>query len=198
MVNGLASHRTTRRRYELGFSPDTCSTIASKRASPTVGIVARADQGAELHECLVGNAGSGSGRCEFSGHRPCPGIECTFSRCAGVRGKTGQDAGDVPIDDRCRLTMDDRSQSPCGVATDTGQALEILERARKRSPEGLHHHFRGCMEVPGTTVVAQPLPAGDDVLLRSVCQGLDGGKALDEAQERRDHPIHLGLLEHRL
>lgn len=83
--------------------------------------MSRADQGAEFHERLVRGRRITSRLDQFLGTTPCPGVEGSFTGTPLLIAETGEDSGDVAIDDRRTLTEDDRSDRTRCVTPHPGQ-----------------------------------------------------------------------------
>ena len=111
-------------------------------------------------------------------------------------GKARQDAQDIAINNRCRLTKDDAGNGASGVSTDTGQRSECCNVVRNLGAVHVPNGLRRTVQKSCSAVVAQALPRCQHVLLRRVGEGAQGGEPCHETGKSLNHPGDLRLLEH--
>jgi hypothetical protein len=111
-------------------------------------------------------------------------------------GKARQDAKNIAINNRCRLTKDDAGNGASGVSADTGQRSECCNVVRDLGAVHVPNGLRRTVQKSCASVVAKTLPCRQYLLLRRVREGTKGGEPGHETGKSLHHPGHLRLLEH--
>ena len=105
---------------------------------------------------------------------------------------------DIPVHCRCRQVKANGTDSAGGIIPHAGECPHLFPRAGKLSLILLRQLHRSPPEVRCTAVVAQPLPALVDLLLRRFRQCLYRGKLRQKPLVVAFHRLHTGLLQHDL
>jgi len=110
--------------------------------------------------------------------------------------KSRQDAKNIAINNRRRLTKDDAGNGASGVSADTGQRSECCNVVRNLGAVDVPNGLRRTVQKSCAAVVAQALPRCQHLLLRRVGEGTKGGEPGHETGKSLNHPGYLRLLEH--
>jgi hypothetical protein len=84
------------------------------------------------------------------------------------------------------------------IATDARQFANRCDIAGKDSPVSILHNLGGGMKIPGAVVIAETLPAVENIVLGSARDGSEVRKSAKPFIIIWDHGGDLGLLEHEL
>lgn len=110
--------------------------------------------------------------------------------------ESGEDAGDVAIEDGGAGVVGDGGDGTGGVSADPRELQQVGDVVGDVAGVVGDDGFGGGVEVAGAAVVAQALPEGEYFLFVGVGEVLDGGAGGDEAGEVGQDGGDLGLLEH--
>ena len=120
--------------------------------------------------------------------------------CGGVVEETGEDAGDVGVDDRGGGVEGKRCDCSGGVGADAGEFFQFgcgfWKLAMVIGEDGAGRF----LEITDTVVVAEAFPGSQKLTFRSVGDGLEVRELLEEELEAPvgEHGTDGGLLEHDL
>jgi len=84
------------------------------------------------------------------------------------------------------------------IAANARQFANRCDIAGKDSHVLILHNLGGGMKIPGAVVIAETLPAVENIVLRSARDGSEVRKSAKPFIIIRDHGGDLGLLEHEL
>ena len=166
-----------------------------QRTDQTARTTRQADQGAELHQRLVGVARG------VANEQPRRRLahQALGSALRGIdveREQARDHALDVAVDHRHRLAEGDARDRRRGVGADAGQLEQLRLGAREIA--ALDDRARRRVQSSRTRVVAEPRPLREHLLDRRRGQRLDVGKRGDESFVIRQHGLDPRLLQHDL
>jgi hypothetical protein len=181
-------------RVRLRVPPGAGAAEAAHRTARAGGTAGRAEHGSELHQGLVEVS-----RIRFR-QEPAQG-PAQERPLLPRRPQAGQEARDHTLDVavQCGLRLPERNTGDRArrVRSNARQRPQLLRRGRKLASV-LADASRRAQEVPRATVVAQPLPGGEHLVLAGARQGTEVGKPAEEAFVVRDHRLGARLLQHDL
>ena len=105
-------------------------------------------------------------------------------------------APDVAVDGRDRQVESDGTDGADGVRSQSGERAQEFFVGGQRFQSGPADEPSGAAEVAGAAVIAQPLPAGQNVVFACRSERRQRGKTFHPARVKAFHPFDLGLLEH--
>ena len=162
-----------------------------RRALAAARIALGADLGPEVHHRLV----------------PCPALPrrhqfvrdaLGFGRRQPVTHPAGQNAAHVGIDDAGVHAERERLHCPSGVGAHARQRQQVVETGGYLAVVVLSDDRRRPPQVASSPGVAQSLPSSQHVGQLRCCALLRRRPTLGEGLKVRQHPFHLGLLQHDL
>ncbi len=187
----LALH--PRRRVPLGVPPGRGPAAGGERTEEALGAARGAEGSAQLHEGLVAVAralrieqGRSRSQESLAGGAPL--------RVRVESQPAGEDALDVAVEHRLGDAEGDARHCRRRVGPDPRQLAQPLDGPRE--PAELGDPPRRGMELPGSPVVAQARPEGEDLFEVCLRKGLGGGKFFQEPLVIGEHHLHARLLEH--
>jgi hypothetical protein len=104
----------------------------------------------------------------------------------------------IAIDDGGSFSMHDARHRSRRVPTDARQGGELGRALRNTAAEPHHALLGGLMQAPSATVVAKPLPLGEDLVFSGSRKRGHRWPARHEHLEALDHSTDLRLLQHAL
>ena len=110
--------------------------------------------------------------------------------------QTGHDAQHIAVDRHGRRTIGDRPDRASGVRPDARQGTQRRFFIRHLATVLLHDGASAGMKRTGTPVVAEALPAVQDVAFVRRGEGVDVRKPRQEGREPGLYRRHRGLLQH--
>ena len=110
----------------------------------------------------------------------------------------GEDASDIPVDQRRALAERDRRDRAGGVGTDASHVAQLARAPGQFTGPLRIERLRARMQVARARVVAEAGPRGEDVVERRGRERGDRREALHPALPVRDHRRDAGLLQHDL
>jgi hypothetical protein len=114
----------------------------------------------------------------------------------GQPAESDEDPGDIPIDDRERLSEANGENGSGRVGADSRQSQRGLECAREASAVFAHDLSGGAMQEARPLVVPETRPPSQDLLLLGPSQTSQGGEGPQKAPVVRHHDRNACLLEH--
>jgi len=104
----------------------------------------------------------------------------------------------VSVQNRLPLPAGERENCAGRGTADTRQGDEIDHGVRQFSVEFLNDDRSRCMQVSGSSVVAETRPMGENIVARSRREIVDRRKSSNKSLEIRYYRGDLGLLQHDL
>ena len=131
------------------------------RAIAALGLAARADGGAQIHQPLrVGRHIGGVVRQQLFGQRPQTAFERGGFRVAVLGENAAQHAFHIAVQYGFARVKGKGGYSGGRAAPHAFEPLPFFARLREFSAEFVHDLLRGGMQVAGAAVIAQPRPQG--------------------------------------
>ena len=191
-------------RFGLGFDGEaggithrSGGAAIRHRAEQTGWRAGGAEGGTELHEGL--GPGAGARSCGEVGCEAVDGGAPGLSIDRQLQSEpAGEHAEDVAIDGRDGLSEGDRGDGAGRIGADAGDALPGGGGGRNRTAELSNDEDGAGLQVAGASVVAEPLPLGEDGFGGGGGEGGDGGEGLKPAVPVSTHGLYAGLLQHDL
>lgn len=185
------------RARQFGLATRRASSAAPReRTRVAARALRRANGRAELHHRLVPLAGAGFGD-QAAGERP----ELAFEQLRTERRvefeKSREHPRDVAVDQRLGRIERDRQDGAGGVRTDAGQLAHERGLAWELAAVTLDQRLCRRVKVSRATVVPEPAPRPENVVLARGRERASVRKTRDEAPPVLDHRLDARLLEHR-
>jgi len=142
-------------------------------------------------------------RCIAAGNNLCGALPEFFAADRGIsRGTHVKQAGEqtrgIRFDNWNRLMKSKSRYCVRRIAANARQFANRCDIAGKDSHVLILHNLGGGMKIPGAVVIAETLPAVENIVLRSARDGSEVRKSAKPFIIIRDHGGDLGLLEHEL
>lgn len=184
---------------DLGLASRRLRTAESGEGAGVAGGRFRgADGRAEFHQGLIEHAGAIGAGHERRGPLPRP-VHRGLVAGSSVAGFDAQeDADDVAVHERGGLSVGDGGDGAGGVRPDAGDRPEGLDVAGDSTSVVVDDGLCGGVEEPGSAVIAQARPEGEDVFDGSGGEVGERWITGEEEGELVDDAGDLGLLEHQL
>ncbi len=171
--------------------------VGGQGTGGTIRVLGTADQGTQFHEGLVEFPGPVRGKQLF-----CPGPEDLFGLGAARDEvdieQPGQDAFDVGIHHRNITIVGNGGNGSCCVRAYSRESAQEFPADRDLSLVFGNKNMSSLEDVFRPGVISQALPAFQHPVFRGDCQAFQIGKFCHPASEKKNNPIHLGLLQHDL
>ena len=159
--------------------------------------IGQAHHSAQLHQRLIELSRCLPGK---DGQQPLPhSVFCILTaNVAPIPQNAGDHPQNIAVHRRSRKAKGDGGDRPGGIIAHAGQGANGII-VRWKFSAIVRHDLTGCLlQIPGTIIVAQPLPQLHQRVLRHLSQCLGRGQRSHKALKITDHCRHTGLLQHNL
>jgi hypothetical protein len=142
-------------------------------------------------------------RCITSGNKLCGAFPELFAPDGGINWgahlkEAGEQTRGIRFDNWNRLMKSKSRDCVRRIAANARQFANRCDIAGKDSSVSILHNLGGGMKISGAVVIAETLPAMENIVLRSARDGSEVRKSAKPFIIIRDYGGHLGLLEHEL